>query len=68
MKEARHKKKLIIWFHLYEMSRKANLDRQKVGEWLSGAQNVNRNEGLFWSDGNVLTLNYSVGGTTLYLN
>lgn len=50
------------------MSRKANLDRQKVGEWSSGAQNVNRNEGLFWSDGNVLTFNYSVGGTTLYLN
>lgn len=50
------------------MSRKANLDRQKVGEWSSGAQNVKRNEGLFWSDGNVLKLNYSDGDKTLYLN
>lgn len=68
VKEARHKRQHSIWFHLHEIPRKANLDRQNIDEWLSGAQNANRNEGSFWNDGNVLKLNYSDGCTTLHIN
>ena len=35
MKEARHKRLHIIWFHSYEIPGKANL--QKAKKWLPGA-------------------------------
>lgn len=47
-----------MWFYLHGMSRKASLETQKVDEWLLRAQNANRNEGSFGSDGNVPKLDY----------
>ena len=52
-----------------EMSRQANQQRQKVGQWLPGAEGRGEWEqlimGFFWNDENVTELHSGDGCTTL---
>lgn len=67
MKRSQTHRLCVIWFYLHGMPRKASLEREKVDEWLLGAQNTNGNEGSFGSDGNVPKLDYSDACTTVYI-
>ena len=40
VKAATHRRSHIVWSHLYEMPRIANLWRQEVDEWLPRAEKV----------------------------